>query len=69
MTRFDVRSADETSLAVWTGGTGTPLVLVHGSVSDHTTARTSGPVALFGHSYGANCAMGGAALTRQFICP
>jgi pimeloyl-ACP methyl ester carboxylesterase len=114
MRRFDVQSADKTSLAVWAGGAGTPLVLVHGSVSDHTTlaplvdallredvatfsmdrrgfgasgdppgyaierdfedvaavvdavaARAGGPVALFGHSYGANCAMGGAALTKN----
>ena len=111
--RFDVRSADGTSLAVWVDGSGPPLVLVHGSVSDHTTfdpfvddaaedlttfsmdrrgfgasgdapgysierdfedvaavvdavaARTGGPVALWGHSYGANCAMGGAALTNN----
>jgi len=113
MSRFDIQSADGTSLAVWVDGAGPPLVLVHGSVSDHTTlaplvdelrkdmatfsmdrrgfgasgdapgyaierdfedvaavvdavaARTGGPVALFGHSYGANCAMGGAALTRN----
>ena len=37
MRRFDVHSADQTSLAVWADGAGTPLVLVHGSVSDHTT--------------------------------
>jgi pimeloyl-ACP methyl ester carboxylesterase len=114
MRRFDVPSADATSLAVWADGTGAALVLVHGSVSDHSTltplvhalvrediatfaldrrgfgasgdapdyaierdfedvaavvdavaARTGGPVALFGHSYGANCAMGGAALTKN----
>ena len=114
MRRFDVPSTDKTSLAVWADGAGTPLVLVHGSVSDHTTlaplvdallredvatfsmdrrgfgasgdapsyaiqrdfedvaavvdavaARAGGPVALFGHSYGANCAMGGAALTNN----
>ena len=35
--RFDVRSADGTSLAVWVDGDGPPLVLVHGSLSDHTT--------------------------------
>ena len=105
--RFDVRSADGTSLAVWVEGDGPALVLVHGSIADHTTfdpfvdvlrgdlttfamdrrgfgasgdaprysierdfedvaavvdavaARTGGPVALWGHSYGANCAMGG----------
>ncbi len=109
--RFDVRSADGTPLAVWAGGEGPPLVLVHGSMCDHTAfdplvaelrgdmatyamdrrgfgasgdaagyaierefedvaavvravaARTGGPVALWGHSYGAGCAMGGAALT------
>jgi len=112
-TRFDVRSADGTSLAVWVDGEGPPFVLVHGSVSDHTTlapfidelrssvttysmdrrgfgasgdapgytierdfedvaaivdavaARTGRRAALFGHSYGANCAMGGATLTKN----
>ena len=109
--RFDVRSADGTPLAVWVDGEGPPLVLVHGSMCDHSAfdplvaelrgdmatyamdrrgfgasgdaagyaierefedvaavvravaARTGGPVALWGHSYGAGCAMGGAALT------
>ncbi len=113
MSRFDVQSVDGTSLAVWVEGGGPPLVLVHGSVSDHTTlaplvdemakdlatfsmdrrgfgasgdapgyvierdfedvasvvdavaVRTGGPVALFGHSYGANCAMGAATLTSN----
>jgi pimeloyl-ACP methyl ester carboxylesterase len=110
--RFDVRSADGLDLAVWVEGAGPALVLVHGSIADHTTfdpfvevlrqrfttysmdrrgfgasgdapdydiardfedvgsvvdavaARTDGPVALFGHSYGANCAMGGGTLTQ-----
>src|SRR6266508_3766517 len=110
-TRFRVQSADGTSLAVWVDGSGPSLVMVHGSIADHTTfdpfvevlrddlttfsmdrrgfgasgdapgysieqdfedvaavvdavdARTGKPVALWGHSYGANCAMGGAALT------
>jgi 3-oxoadipate enol-lactonase len=35
--RFDVRSVDGTSLAVWVEGSGPPLVLVHGSIADHTT--------------------------------
>ena len=109
--RLEVRSADGTRLAVWVGGEGPALVLVHGSASDHTTllpfidelrtthttyamdrrgsgasgdgpvyaidrefedvaavvdavaTRTGGPVPLFGHSFGAACAMGGAALT------
>ena len=111
--RFDVRSADGTSIAVWVDGEGPPLVLVHGSLIDHTifeplvdeladtvttfsmdrrgfgasgdaarysierefedvaavvdavAAHTVGPVALWGHSYGAGCAMGGAALTSN----
>jgi pimeloyl-ACP methyl ester carboxylesterase len=111
--RFDVRSADGTSLAVWVDGDGPPLVLVHGSLLDHTiseplvnelrdgvttfsmdrrgfgasgdaagysiewefedvaavveavASRTGGPVALWGHSYGAGCAMGGAAITSS----
>ena len=32
-------------------------------VVDDVAARTGGDVAMFGHSYGANCALGGAALT------
>ncbi|HEY5856207.1 MAG TPA: alpha/beta hydrolase [Aldersonia sp.] len=111
--RFDTRSDDGTSLAIWVEGNGPALVMVHGSIADHTTfdafvevlrtglttysmdrrrfgasadgahysierdfedvatavdavaARTGGPVALWGHSYGANCAMGGAALTTN----
>jgi pimeloyl-ACP methyl ester carboxylesterase len=109
--RFGVRSSDGTPLAVWIEGYGPALVMVHGSIADHTTfdsfvevlrrnlttfsmdrrgfgasgdghvyaierdfddiatvvdtvaARTGGPVALWGHSYGANCAMGAAART------
>jgi pimeloyl-ACP methyl ester carboxylesterase len=111
--RFNVCAADGTAIAVWVEGEGPALVLVHGSIADHTTfepfvgvlchdlttfsmdrrgfgvsgdtdayaierdfedvatvvdavaARTGGPVALWGHSYGANCAMGGAALTTN----
>jgi pimeloyl-ACP methyl ester carboxylesterase len=112
--RFDVRSADGTSIAVWTDGEAGPaVVLVHGSIADHTTfepfvavlrdsfttfsldrrgfgasgdapgytierdfedvaavvdavaERTGGRVVLWGHSYGANGAMGAAALTTN----
>jgi pimeloyl-ACP methyl ester carboxylesterase len=109
--RLDVPSRDGTRLAGWVDGEGPPLVLVHGSLQDHTVsaalvrelrgtfttyamdrrgfgasgdadgyaierefedvaavvdavaARAGGPVALWGHSYGASCAMGGAART------
>jgi pimeloyl-ACP methyl ester carboxylesterase len=111
--RFDVRSADGTSIAVWADGSGPPLVLVHGGLNDHTTdrpfidellgsvttfamdrrgrgasgdgpdyaierefedvaaiidavaARTGQAVSVWGHSYGADCAMGAAALTDK----
>jgi pimeloyl-ACP methyl ester carboxylesterase len=111
VSRIDVRSPDGTSIAAFVDGEGPPLVMVHGSMSDHTTsgllvdelrsevttfsidrrgfgssgdadvyaierefedvaavvdavaARTGEPVAVWGHSYGANCAMGGAALS------
>jgi pimeloyl-ACP methyl ester carboxylesterase len=110
-TRFNIRSVDGTAIAVWVHGNGPAIVMVHGSIADHTTfdsfnavlggqmttysmdrrgfggsgdtpeysierdfedvaavvdavaARTGGPIALWGHSYGANCAMGGAALS------
>ncbi|MFD4325416.1 alpha/beta fold hydrolase [Nocardioides sp. NPDC058538] len=109
--RLTVRSPDGVDLAVWVEGHGPPLVLVHGSIQDHTisaalvaeltaefttyamdrrgfgasgdapayslgrefadvvavvdavTARTGDPVVLWGHSFGASCAMGAAALT------
>lgn len=110
---FEVDSVDGVRIAVWERGTGPALVLVHGSLADHTTldpflevlseefttfamdrrgfgasedgaeyslnrefadvaavveavaARTRGSVALFGHSYGAGCALGGAARTAD----
>lgn len=34
--RFPVRSPDGVDLAVWVDGEGPPLVLVHGSLQDHT---------------------------------
>ncbi len=109
--RFDVRSADGTSIAVWVDGEGPPLLLVHGALNDHTTdlpfvaelrdrlstfavdrrgrgasgdgavyaierefediaavvdavsARTGQQVAVWRHSYGADCSMGAATLT------
>jgi pimeloyl-ACP methyl ester carboxylesterase len=39
-----VRSADGTSIAVFSTGTGPPLVLVHGASADHTTFRVLGPL-------------------------
>ena len=110
-TRLDVHAVDGAELAVWVHGDGPAIVMVHGSIADHTTfdsfvavlgeqmatysmdrrgfgasgdtpgysierecedvavvvdavaACTGGPVAVWGHSYGANCAMGGAALS------
>lgn len=106
--RLTVRSPDGVDLAVWVDGQGPPLVLVHGSIQDHTisaalvaelktdfttyamdrrgfgasgdgpsyslvrefadvasvvdqvAARTGEPVVLWGHSFGASCAMGAA---------
>lgn len=114
--RFDVRSADGTSIAVWADGDGPPLVLVHGGLNDHTTdrpfidelrgtvttfamdrrgrgasgdgpdyaierefedvaavvdavaARTGQAVSVWGHSYGADCGIGAAALTGNLAC-
>jgi pimeloyl-ACP methyl ester carboxylesterase len=113
MERLDVPTLDGSRLAVWVDGVGQSLVLVHGSMCDHTTfkalvdelrkdfrcyamdrrgfgaspegrdysanrefddvvavvdtiASLAGkPVILFGHSWGASCAMGGAARTRN----
>ena len=36
--RFDVRSGDGTTIAVWVEGDGPPLVMVHGSLQDHTAS-------------------------------
>ena len=109
---LDVLSTDGTRIRVWIRGEGPPIVLVHGSLRDHTIfdpliaqlqsdmttyamdrrgfggsgdrdgytieqeftdvavvvdaiAARAGPVALWGHSYGAGCAMGGAARTKN----
>ena len=40
---YHVTSADGTSIAVFTSGVGSPLVLVHGTAGDHTTFRVVGP--------------------------
>lgn len=109
--RLDVRSPDGTEIAVWVQGEGPAMVMVHGSLQDHSisaalvahlraglttfavdrrgfgasgdgvdyaierefedvaavvnavAAGVSGPVAVWGHSYGASIAMGGATLT------
>jgi pimeloyl-ACP methyl ester carboxylesterase len=111
--RLTVRAPDGVELAVWVDGQGPAIVLVHGSIQDHTisaalvaelrtdfttysmdrrgfgasgdgasyslelefadvaavvdevAAQTRRPVALWGHSFGAGCAMGAAALTRD----
>lgn len=111
--QFTVRSPDHVDLAVWVDGEGPPLVLVHGSIQDHSISaalvaelradfttyamdrrgygasgdgpvyslerefadvatvvdavadRTGHPVVLWGHSFGAGCAMGAAVLTRN----
>lgn len=111
--RFDVLSADGNKIAVWVDGIGQGVVLVHGSMCDHTTFNAlvaemrpdfrcyamdrrgfgtspesgeysadrefddvaavveavasleGASVALFGHSWGASCAMGAAARTRS----
>ncbi len=39
-----VRSADGTPIALFTSGTGAPLVLIHGAAADHTTFRVLGPL-------------------------
>ena len=35
--RFDVTAADGAPIAVWVNGRGPALVMVHGSIADHTT--------------------------------
>ena len=106
--RLDVETSDGGTIAVWVDGHGPPLVLVHGSISNHAgsapligelrgevttfamdrrgfgaspdgpgysaereftdvaavvdaaASRTGQPVVLFGHSWGASCALGAA---------
>ena len=49
---MEVRSADGTPLAVWAGGQGPPLVLVHGSLCDHSH---SDPAVAAAASGGSSC--------------
>jgi pimeloyl-ACP methyl ester carboxylesterase len=111
--RIEVERPGQARLAVWVEGSGPPIVLVHGSMSEHRTfdalvaelqksfttfamdrrgfgdspeigeysaerefddvaavadavsARMGRPVVLFGHSWGASCAIGGAARSRN----
>lgn len=108
-----VTSRDGTAIAVWRSGRGRPLLMVHGSLADHTRWETvrpllepdvtlyamdrrgrgasgdaeryaleeeaadvaaaveaiaedaGGPVDVFGHSYGAHCALEGTLLTSR----
>lgn len=39
-----VTSADGTPIAVFSGGVGPPLIMVHGATADHTTFRVVGPL-------------------------
>lgn len=39
-----VQSADGTPIAVFGGGSGPPVVLIHGAAADHTTFRVVGPM-------------------------
>jgi pimeloyl-ACP methyl ester carboxylesterase len=45
-----VASRDGTELAVWTTGTGPPVLLVHGTTSDHTTWRRLVPYLAADHT-------------------
>lgn len=45
-----VTAPDGVSIAVFSSGSGSPLVLVHGATADHTTWRTSGPLLAVGHT-------------------
>ena len=111
---LSVETADGALLTAWVSGNGPALLMVHGSIADHTTfdgfvdvlrrhlttfamdrrgfgaspeagepysvdrefddvaavvdaiaAHVGAPVALFGHSFGASCAMGAAARTEN----
>jgi pimeloyl-ACP methyl ester carboxylesterase len=73
-TRLDVQSADGTSLAVWVEGRGPPLVLVHGSLCDHTrfdplVAELRGGATTFAmdrRGFGASGDAAGYSIEREF---
>jgi pimeloyl-ACP methyl ester carboxylesterase len=72
--RLEVRSADGTPLAVWVEGQGPPLVLVHGSMCDHTASdplvaelrATMTTFAVDRRGFGASGDAAGYALEREF---
>jgi pimeloyl-ACP methyl ester carboxylesterase len=72
--RLEVRSADGTPLAVWVEGEGPPLVLVHGSMCDHTAfdplvaelGTTMTTFAMDRRGFGASGDAAGYALEREF---
>ena len=72
--RFDVRSTDGTPLAVWADGQGPSLVLVHGSMCDHTASDplvaelrdTMTTFAMDRRGFGASGDAAGYALEREF---
>jgi pimeloyl-ACP methyl ester carboxylesterase len=72
--RFDVRSPDGTPIAVWADGNGPPLVLAHGSLTDHTTFdplvdQLQGGVTCFSmdrRGFGASGDAAGYAIQREF---
>lgn len=114
--RWSVETSDGGTIAVWIDGDGQPLILVHGSISDHAAfdplvaelrseftlfamdrrgfgaspdgpgysadgefgdvamlvnavgARTGEAVVLFGHSWGASCALVAASLLLPSLC-
>jgi hypothetical protein len=56
--RHAVTSADGTEIGLLTAGDGPPLLLVHGGMGRIESLAGGDPVDVFGHSYGAVCALG-----------
>lgn len=75
--RLMCKSADGTSLAVWVEGNGPPLVLVHGSMCDHTrfeplVAELRDDMTIFAmdrRGFGASTDPGGYAIERARMSP